>query len=158
MDPGPVIPKPPPASSEAARAVMRANRATDTSPEIRVRSAVHALGLRFRKHRAPLSGLRCRADLVFPRERVAVFVDGCFWHGCAQHGRLPKTNRSYWRPKIGRNVARDRRNNQALAQAGWVVIRAWEHEAAGDVAQRVAEVVAGRRGAVLTRAGLDSAG
>jgi DNA mismatch endonuclease, patch repair protein len=136
---------------------MRANRATDTSPEIRVRSAVHAKGLRFRKHHAPLEGLRCRADLVFPRERVAVFVDGCFWHGCAAHGRLPKTNRDYWRPKIGRNVARDRRNDRALAQAGWVVIRAWEHESPGAVAERVADVVAGRRSALLTRAGLAGA-
>lgn len=139
------IPPPPPASSPAARDVMRANRATDTSPEVRVRSATHARGLRYRKHVAPLQGLRCRADIVFSTERVAVFIDGCFWHGCPQHGRLPSTNREYWRPKIARNVERDRRNDLALAKADWAVIRAWEHDSPETVAERIESLVLSRR-------------
>lgn len=124
---------------------MQRNRATDTGPEVRVRSAVHALGLRYFKHASPLKGLRCRADLVFPTERVAVFIDGCFWHGCPQHGRMPQTNRHYWEPKIARNIARDKRNNAVLEGAGWLVIRAWEHEPVGNVAQHIADLVISRR-------------
>jgi DNA mismatch endonuclease (patch repair protein) len=117
---------------------MQGNRAQDTRPEVAVRSAVHALGLRFRKHVAPLRGLRCRADLVFARQRVAVFVDGCFWHGCPAHGVSPTTNSSYWQAKLGGNVDRDRRNEVALADAGWTVVRIWEHEDAREAALRVA--------------------
>jgi DNA mismatch endonuclease (patch repair protein) len=120
---------------------MQGNRARDTRPEVAVRSAVHALGLRFRKHVAPLSGLRCRADLVFARQRVAVFVDGCFWHGCPEHGVLPTTNASYWQAKLGGNLDRDRRNDAALAAAGWTVVRVWEHEDPQAAALRVAMAV-----------------
>jgi DNA mismatch endonuclease, patch repair protein len=126
---------------------MQGNRKTGTRPEVAVRSAVHRLGLRFFKHRQPLPGLRCSADLVFPCEQVAVFVDGCFWHRCPLHGVRPATNSVYWDEKIARNVARDRRNDQALERAGWAVLRAWEHEPAEVVAARVrAAVVARRRG------------
>jgi DNA mismatch endonuclease (patch repair protein) len=120
---------------------MQGNRARDTRPEVAVRSAVHALGLRFRKHVAPLRGLRCRADLVFARQRVAVFVDGCFWHGCPEHGVSPTTNHSYWQAKLGGNVDRDRRNDAALADAGWTVVRIWEHADAREAALRVAAAV-----------------
>ena len=138
---------PPRASSDAARAVMQGNRARDTRPERAVRSALHREGLRFRVHREPVAGLRCRADVVFPTERVAVFIDGCFWHGCPDHGVRPQTNRSYWDSKIGRNVARDRRNNAALEAAGWLVVRCWEHEDPLVAAERVLVTVLSRRSA-----------
>jgi DNA mismatch endonuclease, patch repair protein len=120
---------------------MRGNRAVDTRPEVAVRSAAHALGLRFRKHVAPLRGLRCRADLVFTRQRVAVFVDGCFWHVCPEHGTSPTTNSPYWLAKLSGNVRRDRRNDDALAAAGWTVVRIWEHEDARAAALRIAAAV-----------------
>jgi len=140
------IPTPPPASSAAVRSVMQGNRGRDTKPEVALRSALHRRGLRFRKHAAPLRGLRCRADVVFPRERVAVFVDGCFWHRCPEHGLRPRTNQAYWDAKIARNVERDARNNAALAAAGWTVVRVWEHEPLEVAAERVeAAVLAARR-------------
>ena len=117
---------------------MQGNRAEDTRPEVAVRSAVHALGLRFRKHVAPVRGLRCRADLVFARQRLAVFVDGCFWHGCPEHGVSPRTNSAYWQGKLGGNVDRDRRNDAVLAEAGWTVVRVWEHEEPQAAALRIA--------------------
>jgi DNA mismatch endonuclease (patch repair protein) len=120
---------------------MQGNRAEDTRPEVDVRSAVHAIGLRFRKHVAPLRGLRCRADLVFTRQRVAVFVDGCFWHRCPEHGVSPTTNSSYWQAKLGGNVDRDRRNDEVLADAGWTVVRVWEHEEPQAAARRIASCV-----------------
>jgi DNA mismatch endonuclease, patch repair protein len=124
---------------------MQGNRATDTRPEVAVRSAVHALGLRYRKHTRPLEALRCRADLVFRRERVAVFVDGCFWHGCPQHGKRPTTNQQYWNSKIELNVSRDARNDAALEAAGWQPLRVWEHEHPIDAAARIAAAVRERR-------------
>jgi DNA mismatch endonuclease, patch repair protein len=124
---------------------MQGNRSEGTKPEVAVRSAVQRLGLRFRKHRAPLRGLRCKADLVFPTERVAVFVDGCFWHGCPDHGKAPRTNAGYWSAKIAANLARDKRNNEALADAGWIALRAWEHERPEIVAWRVSLTVKSRR-------------
>lgn len=143
------LPKPPPASSPPVRAVMQGNRAVDTRPEVAVRSELHRRGLRFRKHVQPVATLRCQADVVFPRERIAVFVDGCWWHGCPQHGTRPKTNSEYWDAKLDRNLARDGRNNRLLSEAGWTVVRAWEHEPASEVADRVAETVRGRRKAPL---------
>jgi DNA mismatch endonuclease, patch repair protein len=141
----------PTASSAAARNVMRGNRATDTRPELALRSAVHRRGLRFRKHAAPIKGLRCRADLVFRRERIAVFLDGCLWHRCPDHGTMPKTNSGYWAAKLERNVARDRRNDALLREAGWTVLRIWEHEDPGDAADRVATAVAAQRAATPAR-------
>lgn len=135
------IPRPPSASSPAARSVMRGNRGTDTKPELSIRSALHRRGLRFRKHVAPVKGLRCRADLVFPSERVAVFVDGCFWHGCPTHGLRPQTNQAYWDAKIGRNVQRDSRNNDILREAGWTVVRIWEHEPVETATKRIETLV-----------------
>jgi DNA mismatch endonuclease (patch repair protein) len=129
----------------AVRSIMQSNRGRDSGPEVAVRSILHRLGLRFRKHRRPLPGLACQADAVFPTERVAVFVDGCFWHGCPAHGHRPRRNADYWRAKIERNAARDRRNDRLLAEAGWAVVRAWEHEDPALVADRVAAVVQARR-------------
>jgi DNA mismatch endonuclease (patch repair protein) len=139
------IPPPPPASSLAARRVMQANTSKDTKPEVRIRSALHARGLRFRKHAAPLAGLRCRADIVFRVERVAVFVDGCFWHRCPIHGKQPATNAPYWRAKIDRNVERDQRNNAALESAGWAAVRVWEHETTESAVEEIARQVLSRR-------------
>jgi len=103
-----------------------------------LRSELHCRGLRFRKDlplRVP--GRVVRVDIAFTRVRVAVFVDGCFWHACPIHGNQPRANTDYWKPKLARNVARDRAVDQALEEAGWRVIRAWEHETPAAVADRV---------------------
>jgi DNA mismatch endonuclease, patch repair protein len=109
---------------------MRANRRTDTKPEIALRRALHRQGYRFRKdYRLDLDGgKRVRPDIAFTARRVAVFVDGCFWHACPQHGSKPANNVWYWEPKLRRNVERDRAADEALAAAGWNVVRVWEHE------------------------------
>jgi DNA mismatch endonuclease (patch repair protein) len=93
----------------------------------------------------PLRELRCHADVVFPRERVAVFVDGCFWHGCPKHGNVPKDRDGYWAAKLKRNVERDRRNDEALQAAGWAVLRYWEHQDSIQVAETVRSEVIKRR-------------
>jgi DNA mismatch endonuclease (patch repair protein) len=120
---------------------MRGNRRRDTSPELAVRRACHALGLRYRVDARPLATLNRRADLVFSRVKLAVFVDGCYWHGCPEHGTTVKTNAGYWGPKIARNVTRDRETDRLLEDAGWRVIRVWEHEDPTQVADRVKAVV-----------------
>ena len=125
------------ASSEAARRTMRGNRSKDTRPEVAVRSALHRAGLRFRKHFPVIPGSRSRVDVAFPRWRVAVQVDGCFWHGCPDHGTQPVTHAEYWTEKIRRNVERDRRCDDALAEAGWTVLRFWEHEETAAVVTAV---------------------
>lgn len=116
------------ASSEAVRAVMRANRGRDTRPELALRSAAHSLGLRYRVSTRPLPTLRRTADLVFPRPKVAVFLDGCFWHGCPEHHRPAQKNSDFWMTKIEGNKARDADTDSRLREAGWQVIRIWEHE------------------------------
>ena len=119
----------PPASSPAVRRSMLGNRRVDTRPEVLLRQLLHRAGLRFRKDRLiPLSPRGVRVDVVFPRQRVAVFIDGCYWHRCPEHGTMPSTNRDYWRAKFETNMARDARNNAELARDGWRVIRIWEHE------------------------------
>jgi DNA mismatch endonuclease (patch repair protein) len=116
---------------------MQGNQSSGTKPEIAVGSALHRRGLRYRKHVRPLSSLRCKADFVFRRAKVAVFIDGCFWHGCPEHGRTPKDPTGYWAAKLGRNFERDRRNDKALAAEGWVALRFWEHEEPRQVAATV---------------------
>jgi DNA mismatch endonuclease (patch repair protein) len=120
---------------------MQGNRSTDTSPEMKLRRELHRRGLRFRVHFAPVPGLRCRPDIVFTRQRLVVFVDGCFWHRCSQHASSPVRNSDYWQAKFERNVDRDRRNDRALAEAGWKVLRIWEHDAPGDAASQVQELL-----------------
>ncbi|GEM_PF-661230 len=117
-------------SSEARSANMRGNRRTDTGPELALRRALHARGYRYRKDlRLDLpGGVRVRPDIVFTARRVAVFVDGCFWHCCPDHGSRPAANAWYWEPKLRRNVERDRAADAALGEAGWTVVRLWEHE------------------------------
>jgi DNA mismatch endonuclease, patch repair protein len=108
---------------------MRANRRSDTKPELALRRALHSQGYRYRKdYRLDLTGARVRPDIAFTARRVAVFVDGCFWHCCPQHGTQPANNTWYWEPKLARNVARDRAADAALCAAGWSVVRIWEHE------------------------------
>lgn len=132
------VPAPPPASSQGVRASMRGNKRRDTSPEKRLRSTLHREGYRFRVDR-PIkteSGA-VRPDLVFPRARVAVFVDGCFWHCCPEHGRDPTTNPGYWGPKLRRNRERDVLQTDALERGGWLVVRIWEHVGLPDARDEV---------------------
>ena len=132
-------------SSTAVTRVMRGNRKADTKPEVRMRSELHRRGLRFRKQHLIVAGpIKVHADVAFPRQHLAVFLDGCFWHCCPQHGNSPSVNSTYWTSKLEGNVDRDRRVVAALAQAGWQVLRIWEHVRAEEAANRV-EVALGRR-------------
>jgi DNA mismatch endonuclease (patch repair protein) len=130
------------ATTPAIRRVMQGNKSRDTKPEIAVRSAVHALGMRFRVSARPLRDLRRTADLVFRNARVAVFVDGCFWHGCPEHHAPPKTNAGYWATKIQGNKSRDDDTTERLRKEGWTVLRFWSHEEPQSVATQIAKVVA----------------
>ncbi len=123
---------------------MRANRGRDTGPEMAVRRALHARGLRYRvDHPLPFDRRR-RADIAFTRAKVAVFVDGCFWHGCPDHGSTPRTNSAFWSAKIGRNRSRDADTTERLESLGWSVLRFWEHEEPSRSAEVVALTVARR--------------
>lgn len=128
---------------------MQGNRGANTRPEVALRSALHRLGLRFFKNRRPVRSIRHRADIVFPARQVAVFVDGCFWHGCPEHGNTPRTNGEYWRAKLDRNRERDERVDALLAAAGWRVIRIWEHEHPEAAAERVRAAVEADRAAEI---------
>ena len=116
----------------------------DTKPELAVRRAVWRRGLRYRVDISPLPTMRRRADLVFTRARVAVFVDGCFWHSCPDHATTPKANRAWWLEKLAANVSRDRDTDERLEAAGWAVVRVWEHEDPELAAERVALAVRSR--------------
>jgi DNA mismatch endonuclease, patch repair protein len=109
-------------STPATCAKMQAHRRRDTAPELLLRSALHSIGLRYWVHRRPLPGVRSEADVLFPRQRVAVFVDGCFWHRCPEHGNGPQVNQDYWDAKLARNADRDRNTDARLATAGWTVV------------------------------------
>lgn len=125
------------ASSDHARRTMRANKCRDTKPELVLRAILHSRGLRFRVDCSPLKGVRSRADIVFTKAKIAVFVDGCFWHGCPEHFIMPKTNVDYWSAKISRNRERDEAADQALASREWEVVRVWEHEAPSAAADLI---------------------
>lgn len=130
------------ASSPAARKAMQGNRSRDTKPELAVRRLIHAAGLRYRVDTRPDPALPRRADIVFTKQRIAVFIDGCYWHGCAQHARTPsQANADYWRRKLARNVERDIDTKSRLEDAGWRVLRFWEHEPPQDVAEAIVRVV-----------------
>ena len=133
---GPTLLAPEPLSQNVSRR-LSVTRGRDTAPELAVRSALHARGLRYRVDVAVLAGSRRRADVLFTRARVAVFIDGCFWHGCPEHATWPRHNARFWRTKIETNRARDRDTDQRLERGGWTVIRAWEHEKSEAVADRV---------------------
>jgi DNA mismatch endonuclease (patch repair protein) len=119
---------------------MQANRRRDTLPELAVRRLLHADGLRYRVDFAPFDRRR-RADIVFTRKRVAVFIDGCFWHGCPVHSAQPKANTDYWGPKLDRNVERDRETTASLEARGWTVLRFWEHDPPDRVAAAIEAVI-----------------
>ncbi len=120
---------------------MRGNRGRDTKPELAIRRLVHAAGLRYRVDARPLAQLNRRADMVFSRAKVAVFVDGCFWHGCPTHHTVARSNASYWADKVTTNRERDAETDRLLEEAGWTVIRAWEHEVPEAVAKHIVGTV-----------------
>ena len=120
---------------------MQANKGRDTKPELALRRAVHALGLRYRVSVRPLPSIKRTADLVFTRAKVAVFLDGCFWHGCPDHHTKSVTNAAYWADKVERNQARDCETNNLLKEAGWTVVRIWEHENPNEAALKVQSIV-----------------
>ncbi|MFG1997606.1 very short patch repair endonuclease [Spirillospora sp. NPDC048911] len=136
--------KPSQASSPGVRKNMQANKSRDTKPELKLRRAAHRLGLRYRVSKQPLPHLRRTADLVFTRAKVAVFLDGCFWHGCPQHHTKAATNSDFWAEKVTSNRVRDEETNRLLSDAGWVVIRIWEHEDPEEAARRVQATVQSR--------------
>ncbi|MFJ3954644.1 very short patch repair endonuclease [Streptomyces libani] len=129
------------ASSAARRKNMQAIRSRDTEPERLIRRLVHAQGLRYRVAAKPLPGLRRTADMVFRPAKVAVFIDGCYWHGCPEHYVPPKTNPGYWSDKVAGNIARDRDTDRRLREAGWTVLRFWEHESPDACALQIAAMV-----------------
>jgi DNA mismatch endonuclease (patch repair protein) len=131
----------PRATSVDVRASMQGNRGRDTKPELALRSRLHALGLRYRVSVRPIPDVRRTADIVFTRARVAVFVDGCYWHGCPDHHRPARQNLEFWTDKIESNRQRDTDVNQLLSQTGWQVIRVWEHEDPDEAARRIEAVV-----------------
>lgn len=122
---------------------MRANRSRDTGPEIALRAALHRRGLRYRVHYPIVlpDGRRVRPDIVFSKARLAVFIDGCYWHGCPQHGSVPVRNRQFWAEKLRRNRARDAQQMAGLAATGWSGMRIWEHELLGEGLNAIAACV-----------------
>ncbi|MEV8345517.1 very short patch repair endonuclease [Streptomyces niveus] len=129
------------ASTAARRRNMQAIRSRDTKPERLIRRLVHAQGLRYRVAAKPIPDLRRTADLVFRPVKVAVFIDGCYWHGCPDHYVAPRTNSGYWSGKVAGNISRDRDTDQQLSEAGWTVLRFWEHESPGDCALKITTTV-----------------
>ncbi|MFG2927026.1 very short patch repair endonuclease [Streptomyces achromogenes] len=131
---------------------MSRQASKDTEAELAVRRLLHAAGLRYRVE-FPVPGMaRRRIDVAFTSIKLAVLIDGCFWHGCPEHSTQPKANAEWWRQKLDRNMARDAETTEHLVSAGWEVLRFWEHEAPGAVASRIADAVRRRRAAV-TRGG-----
>lgn len=135
----------PVAVSDAVARRMRNTGQRDTPSEMALRRELHRRGLRYRVDQRVLGVTRGRPDLVFPSEKVAVFVDGCFWHSCPEHATIPKQNRQWWFEKLQRNVERDRRHTEELNSAGWSVLRFWEHEEPSSTADAVEEAVRLRR-------------
>ena len=132
---------------------MQRTRRRDTPPELALRSALFRLGARFFVDRSPLPGVvRGRADVLFPRARVAVYVDGCFWHSCPRHGTQPRVNADYWSYKLTANVLRDRATERVLNEHDWLVLRYWEHDDLAMAAARVHEIVLSRRATLALRA------
>ncbi|AWK70628.1 very short patch repair endonuclease [Rhodococcus oxybenzonivorans] len=130
-----------PSTDPATSARMRAQRRRDTAPELGLRRELHRRGVRYYVDRAPMKGIRRRADLVFPRRKVAVYVDGCFWHSCPKHATFPKNNAQWWADKLAGNVTRDRDTDARLIESGWTVVRIWEHEDPIEAADRVQEAL-----------------
>lgn len=139
------------ASSPQSRTRMQAQRARDTAPELAIRRLLYQVGFRYRIDRSPIPSLHRRADIVFGAARVAVFVDGCFWHSCPQHGTKPKSNADRWEAKLSRNRIRDRHTDQVLLDSGWLPVRVWEHEEPTVAASKIATIVRARTAAASPR-------
>ena len=137
--------KSPKSRSLATRNIMKANKGVDTGPELRLRSFVHQAGLRYAVNVRPEADINRRADLVFRSARVAVFVHGCFWHGCPKHYTLPKSNRKFWAKKVLRNRERDQETQRLLRKRGWKVLVFWEHQAVDSCGIKTIETVEKRR-------------
>ncbi|MFF5442770.1 very short patch repair endonuclease [Streptomyces achromogenes] len=111
----------------------------DTAPEVAVRKLLHAMGLRYRVN-FPVPGMPRRTiDIAFSRAKIAVFLDGCFWHGCPQHATHPKSNSEWWRSKLSKNMVRDQETTEHLKSQGWIVLRFWEHELPDEIAATVTD-------------------
>lgn len=132
-------------TTSAVRIRMSKQKSRDTGIEMALRRALHRAGFRYRVHRRPVKGVRREADLVFGPARVAVFVDGCFWHGCPEHATWPKNNAGFWREKIETNRRRDADTDARLSEAGWLAVRIWEHETVEVAVNRVITAVLQRR-------------
>jgi DNA mismatch endonuclease, patch repair protein len=124
---------------------MLATKQRDTLPEIRIRKKLYSKGYRYRVNRAPIPGLRRRADIAFLGAHVAVFIDGCFWHGCPIHGTQAKQNAKFWSEKIGTNKKRDLDTNKRFMASGWEVLRICEHEDPVEATQKIIDMVESRR-------------
>ena len=133
-----------PSTPEASRRMQRV-RQQNTSAEAALRRELYARGLRYRVQVPVLTKPRRIADVAFSGLRIAVFIDGCFWHGCPQHATWPKANADFWRSKILANRERDRDTDHRLREDGWAVVRAWAHEAPSAIATRVVNMVRSRR-------------
>ncbi|WP_436317692.1 very short patch repair endonuclease [Streptomyces atratus] len=136
---------------------MAANRGRDTKPERLLRSILHSRGLRYRVNARPLPDLRRTADLVFTKAQVAVFVDGCYWHGCPDHYRPAMRHSRFWQDKIQGNQVRDADTNRRLRERGWTVVRVWEHEDPRRAAEKVVAALAQRLGSPAATAGESAA-
>lgn len=120
---------------------MLGNRGRDTNPEMSLRRALHARGHRYRVDAKPLPGLNRRADVVFSRRKVAVYVHGCFWHGCPEHYTAPARNSGFWVEKVLRNKERDQDTVHRLTEAGWKVVIVWEHDDLDEAVARIEQVL-----------------
>jgi len=133
--------KNPISSSSAALNRMKAAKPRDTAPEKALRSELHEKGLRYRIDVKPIKELNRRADIVFRSAKVAIFVDGCFWHGCPTHGTQAKANAEFWKNKIKQNQIRDEDTNERLKKAGWKVVRVWEHENPEKASKKIYNII-----------------
>ncbi|MCR3749748.1 very short patch repair endonuclease [Lentzea californiensis] len=143
------IERPTKAANAGVRRSMQSNKSRDTKPELAIRRLLHARGLRYRVSYRPLPGVRRTADIVFTRLKVAVFVDGCFWHGCEEHHTVAATNATYWAEKVRGNRERDQETDQMLRDAGWLPVRIWEHQDPATAVEQISALVesSGERGA-----------
>lgn len=138
----------PSASSPKVRKLMQATPSRDTTPEKTFQRILYGIRLRSQKDIEPIHGLRCKADVVFRRAKVCVFIDGCFWHGCPRHFRPPKTNRDWWLEKVQDNRQRDRRKTRLIRKHGWIVLRYWEHDVQDEnsikISKRITRLITSR--------------
>ena len=138
------VERPTKASSDGVRRSMQSNKGRDTKPELALRRLLHAQGMRYRVSSRPLPKVRRTADIVFSGPKVAVFVDGCFWHGCDDHHTVAATNAAYWADKVRRNRERDQETDQLLRDAGWLPVRIWEHQDPHSAADEIIQLVRAR--------------